>query len=258
MAKQETELKVDDEGFLKEVPVEAPREVKKGRLLPITIEGVDLKIMMRLEDGREAEFGRTVELIEKLREKFGNDILLEELQQLNAGTIESIRLIGGPKQKDSRIPREDPRRNDYGGGRGDVATGGSVSAPPQNAGGNGAGISQNGNAGSFQQGSFADVGGTPAAMQFHGGNNASGGVNPGQTGTSDRGGYRLSSPRFFGKIVQQCDPAWLEWILQNEPQTISQQDGDAIYYYLQERKAKLENKPAMPQQTSFDGDNVPF
>jgi hypothetical protein len=72
--------------------LEKPVEPKatESRLVPIELKGVNLFIELRVPAAAAESFEKTQSLVARLREKFGQDALIEELAQVVSGTIEKV------------------------------------------------------------------------------------------------------------------------------------------------------------------------
>lgn len=64
--------------------------VATTRLVPIELTGVNLFIELRVPAAAGESFEQTQSIIARLREKFGQDALVEELAQVVSGTIERV------------------------------------------------------------------------------------------------------------------------------------------------------------------------
>ena len=83
---------------------EAPAE-KTYRTIPVEIKNVNIQLDFKVEEGADVHKLRTYqELIEKLKAKFGEDSLLEQLQYLICGTVEKV-TISRPTLNDAGSPK---------------------------------------------------------------------------------------------------------------------------------------------------------
>lgn len=62
----------------------------ESRLVPIELKGVNLFIELRVPAAAAESFEKTQSIVARLREKFGQDALIEELAQVVSGTIEKV------------------------------------------------------------------------------------------------------------------------------------------------------------------------
>lgn len=70
------------------------------RLVPVELHNINLRIELRVPVAIGKSFEETQSLIARLREKFGEDSLIEELSQVISGTIENVtisRPVGATK-----------------------------------------------------------------------------------------------------------------------------------------------------------------
>lgn len=90
---------VEATGVAAETPVVVEASAKEepaSRLVPIELRGVDLFVELRVPAAAAEQFEKTQSIIARLREKFGQDALLEELAQVVSGTIERVCIRPGP------------------------------------------------------------------------------------------------------------------------------------------------------------------
>lgn len=69
------------------------------KTIPVFIKGVDLQIDLRIDP--EESGGKLKEalmLVEQIKEKFGNDVLIEQLGVVLAGHVEKVTIIGGERK----------------------------------------------------------------------------------------------------------------------------------------------------------------
>lgn len=222
------------------------REVKKGPLIPIIIEGVTLKINVRIEHGIPARqrFDEQVQALKRFEQVYGVGTLLSGFAGVIDGTLESIRVIGGPKSGDGRIPNGHPGRIEA-----PVTLSGTQNAAhgthPQQ-------LIQNNNRGSGanQQNSSQHV--------------AVSGIDrtprPANWTLGELRSYSFQCDRLRNKgQMMMVDPRDLMAIIVNEPWSLTQLDGEAIDAYLrqpdvQKEIAQLNEKPKI----DYIKDDIPF
>lgn len=69
------------------------KKEKATRLVPIELRNVSLRIDLRVAASVGEQFEQTQTLIARLREKFGQDALIEELSQVVSGVIEKVTIV---------------------------------------------------------------------------------------------------------------------------------------------------------------------
>lgn len=69
-----------------------------SELIPVIIENVSLRVDLRVDSLEEKDkLAKQFELVNQLRDKFGEDVLLEQLSTLLPGTIEKVTIKGGER-----------------------------------------------------------------------------------------------------------------------------------------------------------------
>lgn len=81
----------------------------EGQLIPIELTGIDLRIEMRVPSQVANCWQHTQTLIARLREKFGSDVILEELSQVLSGTVEKV-TVSRPQPVVAPVQQQAPRQ----------------------------------------------------------------------------------------------------------------------------------------------------
>lgn len=69
------------------------------KTIPVEIKGVDLRIDLRVDEQEAgAKLAEALKVVEQIREKFGNDVLIEQLGVILAGHIEKVTIVGGERK----------------------------------------------------------------------------------------------------------------------------------------------------------------